>query len=146
MHEVQIVAATSVQPVLLACKAVVGVVSQAMSQGVPPTRRQVSELQVQLTAMCVDAAASLSRELTPALLGALDSEIKRAQQDTSAALSYAQTERSPSLSSLQDRVEAELRVYAAEGIRILNAFVSQAAVNASTGGQITRATAMAEPA
>ncbi|WP_425888203.1 hypothetical protein [Aeromonas caviae] len=143
MHEVQIVAATSIQPALLACKAIVGVVSQAISQGTPPTRRQVGELQVQLAAMCVDAAASLSRELTPALLEALNSEIKRAQQDTSAALSYAQTERSPSLSSLQDRVEAELRVYAAEGIRILNAFVSQAAVNASTGGQITRATAMA---
>lgn len=143
MHEVQIVVATSIQPVLLACKAVVGVVSQAMSQGVPPTRRQVGELQVQLTAMCVGAAASLSRELTPALLGALDIEIKRAQQDTSAALSYAQTERFPSLSSLQDRVEAELRVYAAEGVRILNAFVSQAAVNASTAGQSARATAMA---
>ncbi|WP_421222655.1 hypothetical protein [Aeromonas sp. 602293] len=143
MHEVQIVAATSVQPVLLACKALVGVVSQVMSQGVPPTRRQVSELQVQLTAICVEAAASLSRELNPELLAAIDSEIKRAQQDTSAALSYTQTERFPSLSSLQDRVEAELRVYAAEGIRILNAFTSQVAVNASAGGQITRAVAMA---
>ncbi|BCK65743.1 hypothetical protein KAM338_23570 [Aeromonas caviae] len=143
MHKVQAVAATSIQPVLLACKAIVGVVSQAISQGTPPTRRQVGELQVQLAAMCVDAAASLSRELTPALLEALNSEIKRAQQDTSAALSYTQTERFPSLSSLQDRVEAELRVYAAEGIRILNAFVSQTAVNTSAGVQIARATVMA---
>ncbi|MEE1913668.1 hypothetical protein ACK36G_18740 [Aeromonas veronii] len=103
----------------------------------------MSELQVQLTAICVEAAASLSRELNPELLAAIDSEIKRAQQDTSAALSYTQTERFPSLSSLQDRVEAELRVYAAEGIRILNAFTSQVAVNASAGGQITRAVAMA---
>ncbi|MGU5794260.1 hypothetical protein ACV1DW_15625 [Aeromonas hydrophila] len=143
MHEVQIVAAMAVQPVLVACKAAVGIISQAMSQGVPPTRRQVGELQAQLTALCIDATASLSRELTPALLEALDSEIKRAQQDTSAALSDAQTERFPSLSSLQDRVEAELRVYAAEGVRILNAFISQAAVNASVGGGMTRAAVMA---
>ncbi|MCE9932753.1 hypothetical protein [Aeromonas salmonicida] len=143
MHEVQIVAAMAVQPVLMACKAAVGIISQAISQGVPPTRRQVGELQAQLTALCIDATASLSRELTPALLEAIDSEIKRAQQDTSAALSDAQTERFPSLSSLQDRVEAELRVYAAEGIRILNAFISQAAINASAGRQVPIATAMA---
>jgi hypothetical protein len=67
------------------------------------------------------------------LQSAIKSESQRAEQELSVAQSESMLERSPSVSAMQERVEAELRAYGAEGVRILNAMGSQAMVNASAG-------------
>ena len=122
-----------IQPVVSACHEIVGMVSSEMSSGSSLTKAAVSRLQVRIVPVASRAAREFAGLLDDQLQSAIKSESQRAEQELSVAQSESMLERSPSVSAMQERVEAELRAYGAEGVRILNAMGSQAMVNASAG-------------
>lgn len=132
-----------IQPVVSTCHEIVGMVSSEMSNGSSLSKAAISRLQVRIVPVASRAARDFAELLDNQLQSVIKSESHRAERELSVAQSESMLERSPSVSAMQERVEAELRAYGVEGVRILNAMSSQAMVNASAGHRAQAAMSLA---
>lgn len=143
MHEIVEAALRITSNIDVVCKAMVGRLSEEIGRNSPPSKRAISQFQVELVNLARMGAESFGRALEEELSGLARAQRDRASETTSAALSESLLTSSPATSALIERVESELRLYAAEGARVLNMATAQAAVSMSSGRTATSAMAVA---
>lgn len=126
MHNVREIAQRVLSPIDIARHGIVGLFGKALAGRDIPTKQGIANYMIDGFYLAEWGAEEAIGILDATLTELVRSERERAYADMRVARSEAHTARSPSLSVLHDRVSAEMRLFAAEGGRLLSQYAANA--------------------